>query len=73
MFTTEKQDQDFQYKCKGCSSLRNRNMEEHSDHHKENTDICQQLSKINPWCLWPEMISNEQSWELCQMPVEQEI
>ena len=36
-------------------------MEDHSDHHKEDTDRCQQLSKKNPWCVWwPETTSNEQ-------------
>ena len=45
---TEKQDQDFQYICQGCSSLLGINMEDHGDHNKENTDFCQQLPKKNP-------------------------
>ena len=40
----EKQDQDFQYKCQGCSSLQSRDTEDHSDYNKDNTDLCQQLS-----------------------------
>ena len=46
----EKQHRDFQYKCQGCSSLRSRDMEDKSDYNKEDTDLCQQLSKKNPWC-----------------------
>ena len=34
-------------------------MEDHSDHHKEDTDFCQQLSKKNPLCL---VVRNYQQW-----------
>ena len=54
-----KQDQDFQYKCQGCTSLRSRDMVGHSDNHKEDTECCQQLSKKNPWCL---VTWNHQWW-----------
>ena len=55
----EKQDQDFQYKCQGCSSLRSRsNMEDHSQDNKEDTDFCQQLPK-NHWYL---VARNNQWW-----------
>ena len=45
------QDQDFQYTCQGYSYLRSTDIVDHSDHRKEDTDICQLLSKKNPWCL----------------------
>ena len=32
-------------------SLGNRDLENHSDRHKEDTDRCQLLSKKNPWYL----------------------
>ena len=34
----QKQDQDFQYKRQGRSSLRSRDMDDYSDHHKEDED-----------------------------------
>ena len=48
VLSLKKQDQDFLYKCQGCSSLRSRDMEDHSDHHKGDTVICQHMSKKNP-------------------------
>ena len=45
------QDQNFQYKCHGCPSLRTRDNEDHSDNHIDYTYLCQQLSKKNSWCL----------------------
>ena len=47
----KKEDQDFQSKRQSCSSLRSRDMEDHSDYNKDDTDLCLQLSKKNPWCL----------------------
>ena len=41
----KKRDQDFQYKCQGCSSLRNSDMEDHNEYNKEDTDLCRQLPK----------------------------
>ena len=42
--------QDFQFEYKGCSGLRSRDLKDHSDHHKENTDLWQQLSQKKNLC-----------------------
>ena len=46
----EKQYQDFQYKCQGCSPLRSRDMEDHV-YNKWDKHICQQMRENNLWYL----------------------
>ena len=69
----ENQDQDSQRKCQGYSSLRSRDMEDHSDSTKRIETVvnsCRRFVGVR----WSEIISNEGLWKhTCQMPVEQEI